>query len=117
MEQDQLLQLFHKCRRAGCTAAVDEDDIQINRTGAAIHVVATCNNSHVEHWMSSSTVGEGHSKLFVVNVLLVTSFTVRCFSSMIIFQATFTLLCGLNIGQVRIVFRLKIAVNMDITIF
>ena len=64
-----------------------------------MHVVATCNASHTEHWSSSATVGEGQNKFYEVNVLQVCASLVHTFLNLSL-QATYTLLCGLNIGQV-----------------
>jgi hypothetical protein len=71
VEEEQLLQLFKICRQPNCGSAIDPTEIKLCRTGAALQITATCNNSHVEKWSSSSTIGAGHSKLFVINLLLV----------------------------------------------
>ena len=65
-----------------------------------MHVVATCNASHTEHWSSSATVGEGQNKFYETNVLQVFTFNTCTSVLNLLLQATYTLLCGLNIGQV-----------------
>ena len=43
----------------------------VRYSGAVINVTATYNNHHVEHWSSSPTIGQGNSKFYVTNILLV----------------------------------------------
>ena len=71
VEEEKLLELFRVCKQPHCEAAIDPAEISLCRTGAALQITATCNNSHTEHWSSSSSIGEGRSRLFVINILLV----------------------------------------------
>ena len=71
MEEDKLRSLFVVCKLPECRAAIDPDEVIFRYTGAALNVTATCNNNHTEHWDSSSSVGEGRAKHFIINVLLV----------------------------------------------
>ena len=71
MEEAILLQLFKVCKRQGCGAAIDGDNIEISRNGAAVQVKTLCNNSHKESWSSSTVIGEGKSQLPLVNVEMV----------------------------------------------
>ena len=80
-----LLQLFAMCQVAGCGNAVDPDNIVVTEHGAVIVVQYTCNGSHTRKWCSSPTVGQGKSKVWVLNTVL----------------ATYSLTCGLHISQVR----------------
>ena len=71
MEEDKLRSLFVVCKLPECRSAIDPDEVTFRYSGAAVHVIATCNSNHTEHWESSSSVGEGHGKHYVINVLLV----------------------------------------------
>ena len=73
VEEDQLMHLFRVCRLANCGSAIDPAEIIMDRTGAALTVKTTCNSNHVETWSSSPSIGEGHSKVHVINILLVRS--------------------------------------------
>ena len=84
VDKSSLLQLFRVCNKPNCGALVDPTEVQLIETGAAINVKATCLENHDQEWSSSSSVGEGHKKMFTINILL----------------AAYTLFCGLNISQV-----------------
>ena len=71
VDETNLRSLFTICKRPGCYSAIDPAEVIVRYTGAVAHVSATCNNNHTEHWESSSAAGEGHSKHYVTNVLLV----------------------------------------------
>ena len=86
VETDLLLELFSVCKYPGCGCAVDSENIQVTRIGAALRVKATCNDSHENVWSSSSKVGEGKKQMYLINILL----------------AVYTLLSGLNIAQVSL---------------
>ena len=101
VEEEKILRKFRKCDDPDCNAAVDSENIEVIRNGSYLKVRATCNNSHVEIWESSNVVGTGHSQFPVINLLIVRN-VLNCFavSKMFSLQASYTLLCGLNIGQV-----------------
>ena len=63
---------------------MDRSNINILSIGAAVRVKVLCNASHDFTWDSSSQVGEGKKKCFIINLYL----------------AMFTLFTGLNISQV-----------------
>ena len=84
VDKSSLLQLFRVCSEPNCGALVDLSEVELTETGAAVNVKATCLKNHVQNWSSSSSVGEGHKKMFTINILL----------------AAYTLFCGLNISQV-----------------
>ena len=67
VEEDKLRELF----TPGCGAAIDPSEVILTYTGTVAHVTATCNSNHSEFWDSSSSVGEGHGKRFVTNILMV----------------------------------------------
>ena len=73
------------CSIQGCGAPIDLSDVIAHTEGAAMIVKATCLEHHETSWKSCNAVGEGHNKIYVVNILL----------------AAYTLLCALNISQVR----------------
>ena len=77
VEEDLLLQLFTVCRHANCGSAIDPAEVTLVRTGAALQISATCNNNHSQEWSSSASIGHGNSKLFVINVLLVSNICVN----------------------------------------
>ena len=79
-----MLELLSVCMHPGCGYPTDKEDIYVSMTGAAMTVNATCFNGHSFKWNSSTEVGQGKRKKFLINILL----------------ATYALLCGLNIGQV-----------------
>ena len=82
---DKLLLLFDKCKRPDCDAAIDPDNRKVIDTiGAPLTVKYVCNNHHTGEWHSSPFLGEGRSRVGVLNVLL----------------ATRSLVCGLHITQV-----------------
>ena len=84
VDKSSLLQLFRFCSVEGCGSIIDQEDITFHEVGAAVVVKYTCLQHHEQSWSSSSSVGEGHNKLYVINILL----------------ASFTLFCGLNLSQV-----------------
>ena len=71
VDEDKLRALFTVCKVPDCGSAIDPTEVDIRYTGAAAHVTATCNSNHTETWDSSSAVGEGHNKRFVINILMV----------------------------------------------
>ena len=71
VEETMLLKLFKTCLNDDCNMAVDPDNLEIIRNGAFMRIRATCNNSHVNTWESSSVVGNGHRKYPVVNLNMV----------------------------------------------
>ena len=71
VEEDKLRELFTLCKVPGCGAAIDPSEVILTYTGTVAHVTATCNSNHTEFWDSSSSVGEGHGKRFVTNILMV----------------------------------------------
>ena len=81
-----LKNLFSVCRHPGCGSAIDQDNIRVKTTGAAIRMDGVCNNSHDNTWSSSKKVGEGKKQYNVVNVEM----------------AAYTLFTGLNISQVNL---------------
>ena len=84
------MDLFRVCNTPNCGSIVDSDDTKVTTAGANITVTATClENQHTQTWSSSSSVGEGHKRIFIVNILL----------------AAYTLFCGLNISQVLELFK------------
>ena len=84
VEKSCLLDLFSICNHPQCGCARDRDDIKMYSVGAAVVVSGTCTNSHDFHWSSSSKVGSGKKKMFVINII----------------TACYVLLCGLNIERV-----------------
>ena len=84
VDKPAILILFRVCSIQGCGAPIDPEDVIVHTDGAAMTVKATCLEHHEISWKSCNTVGEGHSKIFVVNILL----------------SAYTLFCGLNISQV-----------------
>ena len=84
VEKELLLNLFTVCNHPGCGCAIDRDDVQMCTVGAAIIITATCDNSHTFKWSSSTKVGDGKKRMFLINILL----------------ASYVVLCGLNIAQV-----------------
>ena len=84
VEKERLLQLFRVCSEPSCKALIDPQDVKYIEIGAAVNIHAVCLNNHSQTWCSSSTVGEGNKRMYVVNIVL----------------AAFTLFCGLNISQV-----------------
>ena len=84
VDKPAILNLFRVCSIQGCGAPIDPEDVIAHTDGAAMTVKATCLENHEISWKSCNTVGEGHSKIFVVNILL----------------SAYTLFCGLNISQV-----------------
>ena len=78
------MELFSTCNHPGCGIGVEREDIRITTVGAAMNVTATCMRNHVYKWSTSSTVGEGKRQKYLINILL----------------AAYSLLCGLNFGQV-----------------
>ena len=84
VDKSALLQLFRFCSVEGCGSIIDQEDITFHEVGAAVVVKCTCLQNHEQSWSSSSSVGEGHHQLYVINILL----------------ASFTLFCGLNMSQV-----------------
>ena len=89
VDKPSLLELFRVCSEPHCGSIIDQEDVSIITVGAAITVKTTClQNHHQQTWSSSTTVGEGHKRQFVINILL----------------AAYTLFCGLNISQVSLYF-------------
>ena len=89
MDKPALLELFRVCSEPHCGSIIDQEDVLILTVGAAINVTTSClQNNHQRTWSSSTTVGEGHKRQFVINILL----------------AAYALFCGLNISQVRNIF-------------
>ena len=86
VEKSALLSMFRVCSVPGCGTVIDSEDVTVHTVGAAVIVKATCLQHHDLTWSSSSTVGDGHKKVFIINILL----------------AAFTLFCGLNVSQVRL---------------
>ena len=86
VDKTAILTLFRVCSIQGCGAPIDPEDVTVHTEGAAMTVKATCLGYHDTSWKSCNTVGEGHSKIFVVNILL----------------SAYTLFCGLNISQVGV---------------
>ena len=83
-ETELLLDLFRVCNVVGCGSITDRDDIKLSTVGAAVIIEATCLNNHTYKWSSSPKVGCGRKQMFLINILL----------------ATYSLVCGLDIGQV-----------------
>ena len=83
VEKTSLQRLFRFCSVEKCGSIIDQEDVTFHKKGAAVVVKYTCLNHHEQSWSSSSSVGEGHHRFFVINILL----------------AAFTLFCGLNISQ------------------
>ena len=83
VEKTALVRLFRFCSVENCRSLIDPEDVTFHKKGAAVVVKYTCLNHHDQSWSSSSSVGEGHHRFFVINILL----------------AAFTLFCGLNISQ------------------
>ena len=79
-----LMSLFSVCHVAGCSGLIDPANRSVTQHGAAIVVQYTCNNHHSGKWCSSPTVGQGNSKVYVINSVL----------------ASYSLTCGLHISQV-----------------
>ena len=71
VEEQKLLQVFRVCKERNCNAVIDPAEIVLRRTGATLQVTANCNNSHTEVWSSSSSVGDGRSSLYMIDVLMV----------------------------------------------
>ena len=84
VDKASLQKLFHFCTVENCGSIIDPSDVTFHKVGAAVIVKSTCLNNHTQSWSSSNSVGEGHHRLFIINVLL----------------AAYTLFCGLNISQV-----------------
>ena len=78
------MELFQTCPRIDCQAAIDAANVEWIEKGAWLRVKYTCNNSHSGSWDNSPVVGQGKSKIGILNILL----------------ATYTLLCGLHVSQV-----------------
>ena len=79
-----LMSLFSVCQVVGCNGLIDPANRSVTQHGAAIVVQYTCNNHHSGRWCSSPTVGQGNSKVYVINSVL----------------ASYSLTCGLHISQV-----------------
>ena len=71
VEEEKLLKLFKTCLNDDCSMAVDPDNIELIRNGAFLRIKATCNNSHVNTWESSTLVGKGHRQYPVINLNMV----------------------------------------------
>ena len=78
------MQLFKVCSIPQCGSIIDPEDVSSRTVGAAVIVNATCLNNHAQTWSSSNLIGEGHERMYAINILL----------------AAFTLFCGLNVSQV-----------------
>ena len=99
-----LLQLFTRCQVPGCSSTVDPANIDVQEHGAVIVVKYVCNEHHTGEWSSSPFIGEGRSKVGVLNIIL----------------ATFSLTCGLHISQVlRLQFKcaLKLIILLGFGVF
>ena len=85
VDKPSILELFRVCSEPHCGSIIDQEDVLILTVGAAVTVKTAClQNHHQQTWSSSTAVGEGHKRQFVINILL----------------AAYTLFCGLNISQV-----------------
>ena len=89
VEKKSLLKLFEVCSTVGCGSLVDSEEIKFVKVGGAFKVKTTCLNNHVNHFASSSSIGDGKEKIFVINILL----------------AAYTLFCGLNFSRVAELFK------------
>merc|ERR1719186_1803940 len=88
VEKTMLKELFTTCNHPGCGVGVEKEDVKISYVGSAMRVTTFCLNSHTFTWESSSKVGEGTKQRYLSNILL----------------GAYSLLCGLNFGQVTIYF-------------
>ena len=89
VEKKSLLKLFEVCSTVGCGSLVDSEEIKFVKVGGAFKVKTTCLNNHVNHFASSSSIGDGKEKIFVINILL----------------AAYMLFCGLNFSRVAELFK------------
>ena len=79
-----LFTLLSVCRRPECGTLVERENIKVVRNGAMVRIHTLCNNSHMEKWDSSPSVGSGTGAIPVINILL----------------SVYTLLTGLHVKQV-----------------